>query len=475
MPIRLAIALLLAPLLIVPPAIAAEPGVRPTDPAAPQETRFPAAAEVRSNCSSRVCVNWVRSGVHAPAAADNDNDGVPNFVESLIEAYSEAENVVVDQLGFAAPLPDSDSDDEGLDERTDVYLVDIDRQGYCLSDDPDLQESVAASTHTEASVFCLVDNDLSSHTGEPADEIRREAARTSFEAIAAAYDALEDERFTHASATWIADVVFDDLPVTTEMLTSGPVLQPDYPLDFFDELEPGRADSAWLFVRFLTEYLGIDGLPDNGFIRQVWELAAADGGGTGTDMYSMQAIAQALSLRELDLAAVFASFNWLNWVPLETYSEGQEYVDTLISAGLDPLPFVTKTHYFSKRVYTTGWWGQELFHMSAINIGFRPKRGVASTTRLRVQVDGPKLTRFPQARFHVFYTDGTRSSGFIRLRGDGTGGRTVDFGGGDVDRVILTITNASARYVDCGTGTSLSCDGRAIDDLAGYRWRATAV
>lgn len=473
--IRSVIALLLASLLITPPALAAEPGARPTDSAAPQEIRYPGGADVQRHCTERVCVNWVRSGAHAPQTTDDDNDGVPNIVEALVAAYAEAEDVEIEQLAFAEPIGDSDSRDEGFDDRTDVYLADIDRQGYCLSDDPDLQEAMQFSTHTEASVFCLVDNDLSNHPGAPTDEIRTEAARTLFEAIAAAYDALEDKWFTQATATWIADVVFDDLPVTAEMLTSGPILQPDYPLDFFGELEPGRVDSAWLFLRFLTEYLGPDGLPDNGFLRQTWELAAADGGDLGGDMYSMQALAHALALRELDLAAVFASFNWLNWLPLETYSEGQEYIDALVTAGHEPLPYVTKTHYFSKRVYTTGWWGQELFHMSSINIGFRPKSGVAPTARLRVQVDGPKLTRFPQARFHVFFVDGTRSSGFIRLRGDGTGGRTVDFGGAVVDRVILTITNASARYVDCATGTSISCGGRALDELVDYRWRATAV
>lgn len=475
MPIRSVIALLLAPLLIMPPAVAAEPGARPTDPTAAQEIRYPDGADVRRHCTTRVCVNWVRNGTHAPPISDDDNDGVPNLVEELVGAYSQAESVEIEQLAFAEPLPDSDSRDQGFDDRTDVYLADIDRQGYCLSDDPELREAIASSTHTEASVFCLIDNDLSSHSGGLADELRREAARTLFEAIAAAYDALEDEWFAQASATWISDVVFDDLPVTSEMLTSGPILQPDYPLDFFGELEPGRVDSAWLFLRFLTEYLSVDGSPDNGFLRQVWELAAADGGEAGLDMYSLQAVAHALTLRELDLATVFASFNWLNWLPLETYSEGQEYTNALIAAGIEPLPYVTKTHYFSKRVYTTGWWGQELFHMSSINIGFRPKRGVAPTASLRLQVDGPKLTRFPQARFHVFFVDGTRSSGFIRLRGDGTGGRTVDFGGGVVERVILTITNASARYVDCGTGTSLSCGGRAVDELVNYRWRATAV
>jgi hypothetical protein len=472
--IRFAVALLLVPLLIMPPAIAAEPGARPTDPTASPEIRYPAGAEVRTRCATRVCVNWVRSGPHAPPSSDDDGDGVPDTVEELVEAYSQAERVEIEQLGFNEPLADSDSRDEGFDGRTDIYIADIDREGFCLSDDPDLQEATGSQLHAQASVFCLVDSDLSGHT-DPSDGIRREAAHTLFEAIAASYDAQEDEWFTQSSATWIADVVFDDLAVTSEMLTSGPILQPDYPLDFFGELEPGRVDSAWLFLRFLTEYLSTDGSPDNSFIRQAWELAAADGGESGVGMYSMQALAHALSLRELDLATVFASFNWLNWLPLETYSEGQEYMDAVVTAGHEPLPFVTKTHYFSKRVYTTGWWGQDLFHMSSINIGFRPKAGIPSTTRLRVQVDGPKLTRFPQARFHVFFVDGTRSSGFIRLREDGTGGRTVAFGGGIVDRVILTITNASYRYVDCGTGTSLSCGGRASDELVGYRWRATTV
>jgi hypothetical protein len=80
-------------------------------------------------CTAHFCVHWVDSTADAPPAADQDGDGVPDYVETtglVFEQTYEHENV---QLGWRAPKSDGARGCPGSAafcmNRTDVYLKDV--------------------------------------------------------------------------------------------------------------------------------------------------------------------------------------------------------------------------------------------------------------------------------------------------------------------------------------------------------------
>ncbi len=450
---------------------------RPTDPAAHSEVAYPGGATVRTICEA-VCVHWVESGEHAPPADDEDSDRVPDQVESVIETYAHVVATEVDVLGFQPPAGDSDSSESGPNGLHDVYLADVsdvDLPGFCASDDPDLTDETQMSN--DVSAYCVLDNDFTDpgFPGEtPLEALQVTAAHEFFHVLQAGYDFDEDVWFMEASASWVEDIVFDEINDNYRYLSKGAIPYPDFPIDHWDASDPERRYSSWLFISFLTEYMGGELAPANDTVREMWERAANRAAHPeDVDMYSMQAITETLVARGFEPEVAIANFHMNNWAAQDFYEEGQAYHDYLVANFVDPRPYVTKTHWFSRRIYTSGRWEIDLLHLSALNIGFKPRPGLPVDAQLRVEVDAPAAKRSPVARFVVLYLDGSYNMGYLRLNSKGDGTKIVDFGGGVVDRVILTLVNASTRYEACGSGTNLSCGGTATDELVPFRWRAS--
>ena len=86
------------------------------------------------------------------------------------------------------------------------------------------------------------------------------AAHEFFHAVQAAYDWFEDAWFMESTAAWMEDEVYTDINDNLQYLTSSPLRHPEVPLDF------GNTDDfylygAWIWWRFLSEYLGDTGSP----------------------------------------------------------------------------------------------------------------------------------------------------------------------------------------------------------------------
>lgn len=446
---RAALILLTAMICVLLPAPALADTARPT---------YPPGAAATTDCSDHVCVHRATSGALAPSDP-----------QAFVEAASAAATTEIEILGFQAPKSDAGSPGAGPTGAMDIYVYPVDGGGYvCGSDDPDLAD--VDRTASDASLFCIIDPEIGS-------DLQASVAAAIFEGIASGYDHNEDAWFRKASATWMASVVFAGSTAHLGSLVQSAIPYPDFPLDYTDGNFPLRHEAAWLFLEYVAAYAGQElGIGrDPSIVREAWERAANREHHEDINEYSIQALGGALTARALELQVLFGSFNWHNWSLVEHYEDGQAYVDALVGATIAPTPYVTKTHYFSRRTYSTGWWQQRLYHLSAVNIGFKPKRGIPSGTQLRVEVDAPTRRTSPQARYSVLYADGSSESGYIRLNKKGKGNVTSAFSGGVVDRVILTMINASARYVGCGSGTPLSCGGYARDELLPYRWRATIL
>jgi hypothetical protein len=110
-----------------------------------------------------------------------------------------------------------------------------------------------------------------------------------------------------------------------------------------------------------------------------------------------------------------------------------------------------------------------LGHLSNRYVIHRPGDGVAADARLRLSINAPSHARGGEAGVLIWHTSGEVQTRRVALGRDGDGNLRVPFGRGDVRMVVAVLTNASARFADCGSGFPFSCGGLSRDDNLPFR------
>jgi hypothetical protein len=412
-----------------------------------------------------VCVHYVATTDDAPPGIDAS--AKLHYVEATSDVLEEVWAKEIVDLGYRQPKSDVSSHNSGPNGKLDVYLVDIGNDGifgYCDSDDPHLD--TPAYHYWDMSAYCVLDNDYSAiqFGMDPLDALRVTAAHEFFHAVQFAYDFADDAWFMEGTATWIEDVVYDDIDDNLRYLPSGPIGQPTIPLDRNTGF---RIYGTWIFWRFLAEYFG-GATPANGIVRQVWNKA--DGSPVGPDRYSTQAAALTVAQQSVNgtpwkLRWAFADFGVWNLRPGKFYDEGTSY----------PAPSIARTLTLTRAApsYRST---ASLDHLSNRAVALRRGSKLAGTARLRIVVNGPLYGTGPEASALVIRTNGTSAVRVVNLNANGDGVITVGFGS-TISRVIVVMTNASARYEDCYSNqTSFACFGGVpLDQDRPYSFRATVI
>jgi hypothetical protein len=428
-------------------------------------------------CDAHICIHWVDltdDPINGPPAADDNSNGVPNWVEDVVQptfATVWTEEIEAPPVGLGNPAPLSDDtsiNDGGQNEadpdrtKLDVYLADIGAEslfGYCTSDDLNLDPD-AGYPYWDISAYCVIDNDFSPDDfgteWTPQQFLQVTGAHEFRHASQFAQDFAEDWWLMEGDAMWTEGQVFPSVTDRFDYLTTSPLGNPSRALDHGTNFyEYG----AWVFFRFLSEHFA-----DPAVIREAWNLA--DGSPSGPDQYSMQAVGNATAARGLSLASAFTIFTRWNRSPARYYEEGADY----------PTPAAVATYSLKPSAPTTGWKTQKLRHLASGHYSLKPGRGASSTGSLKVTVNLPGLATKPAATLLVFLKSGGYSVKPIALNSSGDGAKTVSFGRGTVSRVDLVLTNASARF-NLGTcwtyTTTYSCGGAtALDENRSYSFRA---
>ena len=449
-------------------AIARRVLARPTDgfPADLDGYTVPEAAPY-CPAAVHVCVHYVTSTVDAPPPTDADASGVRDYVEATSDVLEQVWAKEIVDLGYRAPKSDLSSDNNGPNAKLDVYLVDIGDDGifgYCDSDDPHLQPS--GYHYWDMSAYCVLDDDYApiQFGMDPLDALQVTAAHEFFHSVQFAYDYADDAWFMEGTATWMEDVVFDDIDDNLRYLPSGPIGQPTIPLDRNTGF---RIYGTWIFWRFLTEYFG-GATPVDGIVRQIWNKA--DGSATGPDRYSTQAVALTVAEQTVNgtpwkLRWAFADFGVWNLRPAKFYDEGASY----------PAPSIARTLTLT-RAAPSFHSSTTLDHLTNRAVSLRRGSKLATTARLRIVVDGPVYGTGPEASAIVLRTNGTSAVRVVNLNGNGDGTITVGFGP-TIGRVIVVLTNGSARYSACYSDqTPFACFGGVpLDQNRPYSFRATVI
>jgi hypothetical protein len=407
-------------------------------------------AEETPYCQTNACVHYVATTADAPPPADANANAVPDYVEAAGAELELVLSVEVTELGYRPPKDDLTSPEHGPDGRIDVYLADVgavELFGYCTTDDP-----ASTTGQADLSTFCVLDNDYaqSQYPGGAygLDALRVTAAHELFHAVQAAYDFFEDSVLTEGTATWVEDLVYDDIDDNYRYLNASALQRPEVPLDSPDR---GFRYGAFAFYRFVTESLASPAV-----IRRTWELADATQG--GPDEYSLQAIDSALREQGSSLRETFAAFAVANAFPADSYEEGASYPEP---------PRLVKV-VGVVRPSETG--SLELDHLTSRYVAFRASKAQTAGTRLKVKLDLPPQVRGSQASLILVRRDGSHKTVPLNLSPAGDAIRQVPFDR-SVREVILVLTNASARY-NCFQLTALACRGIPRDDDLAFRYQA---
>lgn len=198
---------------------------------------------------SSVRVHYTRKGRHAVYPDDLNRNTVPDFVESVEQAYTEALTFYTQTLGFNPPLKDSLAPPDGGDERIDVYLLDFDGIG-----DGRFRTDGCLPKTEQCTGFFVQENDFEGyHYPTRETGIRIVSSHELFHGIQAAYDSGQGSVLNEATAVWATEM-FDPRLDDFEGFVADFLAHPDRPIDH------GRSDGAdpfsygaALFFKFLGE------------------------------------------------------------------------------------------------------------------------------------------------------------------------------------------------------------------------------
>jgi len=281
--------------------------LRPTNPGA--LFSFDSGATVLSHDSTggRFKIWYATDTSDAVPLADDDQSGVPDFVELAADTFDQVITHYVDTLGFRPPVDDTavGAADDGGDARFDVYLVDFAGMG-----DGAFGLDGCLTGTNQCAGHMSVENDFAGY-GYPSysQAITILASHEFFHAIQAAYDAEQSSWWTESTAVWATEM-FDPAQPDFEWFIHGYL---DLTEQSMDVPPVGPVDSfsygLAIWARFLSERFDPD------LIRQIWE-GLVDGAGGVADPEPLGVIDALLVANHqssyADAFAEFATWNLYN-------------------------------------------------------------------------------------------------------------------------------------------------------------------
>ena len=403
---------------------------------------WPKSAKQFGRCGDNVCVHWVEQGTHAAKRT---------FVKKTLAAAEKVAKTYIG-AGYRAVLRDEGQGSKAIKNRKpDIYLANIGPDGlygYCTSDADEPVKGLAYYA------FCVLDNDYSAEefpSNTPLGNMRVTAAHEYFHAVQYAYDGWDDTWVYEATATWAEDELFDDVNDNYFYLPYGQMGDPAASEGYQGEgpgvsLDYGEfAYGNWIFYRYLAENFTQSRGGMSTIVRDIWRHLDTT---KGTDRYSLQAVSKTLADRGTTMGKQYGDFSVRNRTPELTYAEGSNY--PVPAAAFSPVQ-LSGGQLSATRSVT-------LDHLTSGTGAFLP---FGDGYTLDVSVDMTPTSTGSRAAVTVFDTAGNPTRTWIPLDANGDGSQEVGFSSSTVDRVEVTLVNASTQMRDCGTDQMwlYSCGG----------------
>jgi hypothetical protein len=392
-------------------------------------------AEQKPVCSDHYCIHWVKTTDDAPPLADENHNGLPDYVETMSAVFEHVYAVENVELGWRPPTSDGTrgcgaNAPENCPDRTDVYVKDIGSQGIYGYAAPDPQQR----SYSQAA-YLVMDDDYNAaefprYEGDPLQPMEVTAAHEYNHVLQFGYDTAQDTWMFESSATWMEDRVYTDVNDYLQYLT--PWSQMTFvPLTYFstDGNDPLNVkvygDAVW--NRWLQTRFGDDA------IRDAWASSRK----TKPKSFAPAAYDTALRARSSDFYSAFTLFatDTAEWRASDTpFAEGVTFPDVDRAASDSTGRPITLT---PDGVGAAG----QISHTSYVLLDIRPDTGM------------------PQLTFAVNTPRGARMAiAVVGRTGDEVNGTSTEFvkalpKGGPA---ILTIDNPS-QY-DRLTGVVINAD-----------------
>lgn len=427
------------------------PTTPPDDPNDPRDIYYGEDADLQTQCGDTFCLHWVEEGEHAATA---------EFATTAFETIGHVAGVYA-AAGFRSPLPDEGQ--EG-DTRTDFYLGDIDQYGalgFCRSD------AAGPVVGSAWYGYCGFDNDYANSPWlDPTSLLQITVAHEYFHAIQFAYDAEDDGWLMESTATAMEDELYDDVNDNAFFLNYGqmgdpevfgyPLAGPSTPLDTFDFTAYGN----WGFWRYLTEQHADEtaGVPN--LVREVWEALDTTQGPNAA--FSLQALDEVLAARGTSTPQEYVAFAAANQHPADVYEEAVEQFYPTAPNTLEAVQLSLETPTATRTAI--------LDHLTSATGEALPFAG-SRALKVRVDLGDAGVAR---AAVTVHRADGTTTTSYVSVNGQGKGRVTVPFEADQVSSVEVTLANGSTAMVDCGAFSLFACGGVGADDglVADVRFQA---
>ncbi|MFQ6673955.1 MAG: MXAN_6640 family putative metalloprotease, partial [Fidelibacterota bacterium] len=203
--------------------------------------------------------HYTVTGDDAVDPSDGDGDGVPDYVNTVADAFRDAYNTERVSFGLEKPPSDGWYPENGGNELYDVYVHNLGPnyygetvpEKYANNDTGDNENSPGKEENAFTS-YINVQNDFGRFPPSELESIQVTAAHELFHAIQFGYDGWEAVWLLEATATWMEDEVFDDVNDNYQYLKQW-FQEPHIALD--SDTSPHWYGS-WIFFRYLSEHAG---------------------------------------------------------------------------------------------------------------------------------------------------------------------------------------------------------------------------
>lgn len=380
-------------------------------------------------------VHYATTGTDAPPLADLDNNGVPDWVESVAATFEDVYTYYGTQGYQLAPtLP--------AGAPYDIYLLDLAPQGFYGTTTNNQPASSASYPNAETSWMELDNNFTDSiykpNIYAPLQSLQITAAHEYHHAIQYGYNVFFDIWYAEATSTWMEDELYDLIDQNYTYIPAW-FNNSKTPLDLAvgsNAVTTGAGYGRWIFNRYLAEK------HTPAMIRGVWEkvggLPSPDG---SSDIPMIPVLESLLSAAGTSLSADFFGFTkrvyTMDWSThtsetdkIHPYSPVATYLVYPVNSSVtSPAPpSVTLPHYsFAYYKFTP------TPEMPALTITLSKSTGI-QTTVFRKSSGG--ITEIIANAGGNSYTDATFSS---------------------ADEVVLLIANTSNTD---GANANFSTDGK---------------
>jgi hypothetical protein len=308
---------------------------RPTDgPADPQRNGWTVPEAPGSpSCSSHYCVHWVASGDDAPSLADDNANGIPDYVETADQAAETSYTIENGQLGWRPPKGDGTLG--GDVDKTDIYLKQLGGTGIYGYAAPDPDQQISEGDHS-VYAYLVIDNDFqaSEFRGytSPTQPLEVTLAHEYNHILQFGIDVFQDTWMYESTAVWMEGKVFPEILDYLQYLR-GWVTLTDKPLTTFNGTDPNDRDNVKVYgTAVWNKWLDSQFGPD--VIRQAWEASLT------TPRPSMAVQAYDTAIRQQPGGGGFASrfdlfaTKTAEWQAQDSgFPEGARYPDVLRDGG----------------------------------------------------------------------------------------------------------------------------------------------